>query len=143
MRTGCRPRLRLFAHRREPCLAALVRPRACRTPDFAEQAIEIAEEGAERTPIVATLTGLLNMRGLAVDSIFQVVMFGVLGWFELRRDAQALLSRSVRSYVFLFACSCELFALVRELQLRGKHPSLGLVVVPDIDVGNLLHRMIE
>ena len=44
----------------------------------------------------------------------QVVMFAMLGWFELRRDAQTLLSRtSVRSYVFLFACSCELFALVR------------------------------
>ena len=38
---------------------------ACRTSDFTEHAIEIAEEGAERNPDVATLTGLaLNLRGL-------------------------------------------------------------------------------
>jgi DNA-binding CsgD family transcriptional regulator len=38
---------------------------ACGAEDFTEKAIEIAEEGAERNPDVATLTGLaLNMRGL-------------------------------------------------------------------------------
>ena len=38
---------------------------ACRTSDFTEHAIEIAEEGAERNPNVATLTGLtLNLCGL-------------------------------------------------------------------------------
>jgi DNA-binding CsgD family transcriptional regulator len=38
---------------------------ACGARDFTEQAVEIAEEGAQRNPDVATLTGLaLNMRGL-------------------------------------------------------------------------------
>jgi DNA-binding NarL/FixJ family response regulator/nucleoside-triphosphatase THEP1 len=38
---------------------------ACGTSDFTERAIEIAEEGAQCNPDVATLTGLaLNMRGL-------------------------------------------------------------------------------
>ena len=38
---------------------------ACGTADFAERAVEIAEDGAQRNPDVATLTGLaLNMRGL-------------------------------------------------------------------------------
>ena len=56
----------------------------------------------------------------------------------------SVLSRSsVRSYVSLFACSCELIALVCELHPGDKHPSFGIVVVLDVDVGNLLHRMIE
>jgi DNA-binding CsgD family transcriptional regulator len=38
---------------------------ACSAADFTERAVEIAEDGAQRNPDVATLTGLaLNMRGL-------------------------------------------------------------------------------
>jgi DNA-binding CsgD family transcriptional regulator len=38
---------------------------ACGAADFTERAVEIAEDGAQRNPDVATLTGLaLNMRGL-------------------------------------------------------------------------------
>jgi DNA-binding CsgD family transcriptional regulator len=38
---------------------------ACNAADFTERAVEIAEDGAQRNPDVATLTGLaLNMRGL-------------------------------------------------------------------------------
>ena len=50
---------------------------------------------------------------------------------------------SVRSYVSRFACSCELIALVRELHPGGIHPFFGIVVVLDVDVGNLVNRMIE
>ena len=46
---------------------------ACRTSDFTEHAIEIAEEAAQRNPDVATLTGLaLNLRGLYTRNLTMV-----------------------------------------------------------------------
>ena len=46
---------------------------ACSEPDFADRAVEIAEEAAERNPDVATLTGLaLNMRGVRNQDLAMV-----------------------------------------------------------------------
>ena len=45
-----------------------------------------------------------------------------------------LLESPVRIDVFLFERSCELFTFVRQLHERRIHPSLGIVVMPNINM---------
>ena len=57
-------------------------------------------------------------------------------------QARGLLG-SRRFDVLLFDGSCEEFALSGERQPRRKHPPLGIVVVLDVVVGDLVDRMIQ
>jgi hypothetical protein len=117
------------------------------TAELSARASLAAGRDARRAPAVQYVsrwTHDLDVPGVRCGGVRAGATCGLSCPRRAARDAQTLLPRSsVRSYVSLFACSCELIALVCELHPGGKHPFFGIVVVLDVDVGNPLHRMIE